>query len=195
MRRSQCCTRHVAAPCRHLLQFNNALRAHPSPCSPTFAQVNGYILSVVRDAACDLVKYPVRCTLYCLIRSFHGLSGRMLAATAPEADSTMCSAMYDELKGAAKSEALSALVAVAVSRAVALLCHRSAALAAPVSTIRSISSAAGSAQLTNIALCSQLYEVHRSLLLLLPKLSQAPAEACLHLLFAAMPPFPDPAFC
>jgi hypothetical protein len=84
--------------------------------------------------------------------------------------------MHDELKAASKSPALSALIAVAVARAVALLCHRASALMASGSELRTISGAAVAAQLLNISLCSQLHEVLRSLLMMLPKLAPAAAE-------------------
>lgn len=87
-----------------------------------------------------------------------------------------CSTMHDELKAASKSPALSALIAVAVARAVALLCHRASALMASGSELRTIGGPAVAAQLLNISLCSQLHEVQRSLLMMLPKLAPAAAE-------------------
>lgn len=84
--------------------------------------------------------------------------------------------LHEEFKAASKSAALCTLTAVAVGRALALLCQRAAALAAPASELRSLSGAASPAQVNNITLCSQLHEVHRALLMLLPKLAPAAAE-------------------
>ena len=98
------------------------------------------------------------------------------ASSASDGKGCPCSTIHDELKGATKSAALSALTAVAAVRAIALLCHRASALAAPASELRSVAGATSQAQLHNVSLCSQLHEVHRSLLMLLPKLAPTAAE-------------------
>jgi hypothetical protein len=89
-----------------------------------------------------------------------------------------CSSLHDELQAASKSVSLAALAAAASGQALGVLSGRVSALMAPPSELRSVSGPASGAHLRNILLCSQLHEVHRSLLMLLPKLPLAAAEVC-----------------
>ena len=111
------------------------------------------------------------------VRAMH--SSATLGVRRNAQQSGSCRTLHDELKAASSSATLGALTAVAAGQAIALLCQRVAALAAPPSDLRDLSGTASSAQLLNITLCSQLHEVQRALLALLPKLSPAAAEVLL----------------
>jgi hypothetical protein len=65
---------------------------------------------------------------------------------------------------------------VAVSRALAALCARTAAVVTGGAEARDVASDASPAQLRNISVCSQLHEVHRALLAQVPRLPAAAAE-------------------
>lgn len=93
------------------------------------------------------------------------------------ADVQKCiSTLHEEIKGASASHALCALVAIAAGKGLALMAARVHLLAASGQELRSVAGAASPAQLRNIALCSQLNEVHRSFILLLPRLPAGVGE-------------------
>ena len=68
------------------------------------------------------------------------------------------------------STQLGPLMAVAVGKAMALMGSRVHMLAASGQDLKGITGAATPAQLRNIQLCSQIHDVHRSFLMLLPRL-------------------------
>jgi hypothetical protein len=104
------------------------------------------------------------------------LSQLYVGLTPPAHSVCSRSSLHDELRAASKSMSLAALTAAAAGQALGVLSRRAAALMAPPSELRSVSGPASGAHLRNIALCSQLHEVHRSLLMLLPKLTPSAAE-------------------
>jgi len=87
--------------------------------------------------------------------------------------------IHDELKVGGISPQLAALVATTSGTALALLSEKAEYMAATGPEVRAVShgAPASAAQARNIALCSQLQEVHRSLSSLLPKLPQTAAPA------------------
>lgn len=101
------------------------------------------------------------------------------------ADVQKCIAlMHEELKVAGSSRQLAAMIASTVAKALALLAEKAEYMAATGPDVRQLGGAASQAQLRNIALCSQLQEVHRSLLGLLPRLpatAAAPLQSSLDL--------------
>ncbi|KAF5842008.1 hypothetical protein DUNSADRAFT_9888 [Dunaliella salina] len=87
--------------------------------------------------------------------------------------------IHDELKVGGISPQLAALVATTSGTALALLSEKAEYMAATGPEVRAVShgAPASAAQTRNIALCSQLQEVHRSLSSLLPKLPQTASPA------------------
>ncbi|CAK0784167.1 hypothetical protein CVIRNUC_007370 [Coccomyxa viridis] len=86
--------------------------------------------------------------------------------------------MHEELKSAGGSARLASQVASCISKALQLLAEKAEYMAATGPDVRQMGGACTSAQLRNITLCSQLNEVHRSLMNLLPRL---PAQATANL--------------
>ncbi|WIA37300.1 hypothetical protein OEZ86_014238 [Tetradesmus obliquus] len=92
--------------------------------------------------------------------------------------------LHEELKAAGSSAHLAGLVGSAVGKALRLVAEKAEYMAAAGPELRQVSlgpgagGGANAAQVRNIALCSQLQEVHRSLVTLLPRLP-APATAAL----------------
>lgn len=74
------------------------------------------------------------------------------------------------------SERLAGRTASCVGQALNLLSERAQYMAATGPDLRATTGAATAAQIRNIALCSQLAEVHRSLVTLLPRTPPAAAR-------------------
>mmetsp|Transcript_14383 Transcript_14383/g.31097 ORF Transcript_14383/g.31097 Transcript_14383/m.31097 type:complete len:825 (+) Transcript_14383:68-2542(+) len=87
--------------------------------------------------------------------------------------------MHEELKVAGSSKQLATMIAATVGKAMLLLAEKAEYMAATGPDVRAVAAGtpANPAQLRNIALCSQLQEVHRSLSSLLPRLPQTASPA------------------
>ncbi|GMH36010.1 hypothetical protein BSKO_03878 [Bryopsis sp. KO-2023] len=97
------------------------------------------------------------------------------------ADVQQCIAtMHEELKAVGGSLHVAALVASTVGKAVLLLAERVDMMASAGSEVRTMGGGCTSAQSRNIALCSHLQEVHRSLVSAVPNLPLTAAEALVH---------------
>ncbi|MEW5299136.1 MAG: hypothetical protein WDW36_002180 [Sanguina aurantia] len=94
------------------------------------------------------------------------------------ADVQKCIAvMHEELKVAGSHPQLAAMIASTTGKALKVLADKAEFMAATGSELRAIGSTVNAAQARNIALCSQLQEVHRSLCSLLPRLPATAAPA------------------
>ncbi|DBA86122.1 hypothetical protein WJX77_008098 [Trebouxia sp. C0004] len=86
--------------------------------------------------------------------------------------------MHDEVRVVADSPRLSALTAKTVGKALQLMAEKAEYMTFAGPEMRQVGGPSSSGQQRNMRLCSQLQEVHRSLLTLLPRL-QPPAAAAL----------------
>jgi hypothetical protein len=88
-----------------------------------------------------------------------------------------CRVLHEELKAASKSAELTALVAVTVGKGIAFMCARASNSVAGGAELRALGhGAASAAQLRSITISSQLFEVQRACVMMLPRLPSAAAE-------------------
>lgn len=69
--------------------------------------------------------------------------------------------MHEELKVGGSSRQLSSMISTTVGKALQLLAEKAEYMAATGADVRALAPQPNTAQIRNIALCSQLQEVHR----------------------------------